>query len=115
LALQDLGLDIEQFSRFRPWFLAITLAVVKLQQLGFDPEHGVDRYFFGKARKTGRELISLETAEYQVALFDGMSASLQEKLLLQTLRDLDILEKDVDKVVAAWASGDTATVESIML
>jgi len=112
---KELGLDIERFSRFRPWFLALTLAVVKLQKLGFDPEHGVDTYFFDKAKKAGKETKGLETAEYQIDLFDGMSASLQEKLLLQTLRDLDIIEKDIDRIVAAWASGDTGTLEAVML
>ena len=112
---RELGLDIERLSRFRPWFLALTLAVVKLQKLGFDPEHGVDRYFFDKAKKARKEIISLETAEYQIDLFDGMSAFLQEKLLLQTLRDLDIIEKDIDRIVAAWASGDTGTLEAVML
>jgi uncharacterized protein len=112
---EELGLDIERFNRFKPWLLGLTLAVVKLQKLGLDPEYGIDKYFFDKAKKAGKEVISLETAEYQIDLFDGMSASLEEELLLQTLRDLDVMEKEIDRIVAAWASRDTATLETTLL
>jgi len=48
--LQNIGLPAEQFARFRPWFLAVTLTTFELQRLGFNPLNGVDVYFYGKAK-----------------------------------------------------------------
>ena len=35
---QELGLDISAFKQFKPWFFAMTLTVIKLQSLGFNPQ-----------------------------------------------------------------------------
>ena len=38
---QELGLDISAFKQLKPWFFAMTLTVVKLQTLGFNPQDGL--------------------------------------------------------------------------
>lgn len=112
---KEIGIEIQAFSRLKPWLVALTISTVKLQSLGFDPNYGVDKYFSDKARKAKKETLGLETVAYQINLFDGMSSSAQEMLLLQTLKDLDVMEKEVTRIIRSWTTGDIETAEKILL
>jgi uncharacterized protein YbaP (TraB family) len=46
--MNALGLPLEQFARFKPWLLALTLTTLELQRMGFNPLYGVDVHFFNK-------------------------------------------------------------------
>ena len=112
---KGLGLDIRVFNQFKPWFVALTVAAMELQRLGFDANRGIDRHFYQKAKKENKEIIGLETFEYQMDLFDGMAERTQEMMLLQTLKDIRSIEGAVGAIVQAWASGDMKTLESLLL
>lgn len=111
----ELGLDIDVFQGFKPWLFALTLGMTKLQASGFNPVQGVDFYFYGKAADAGKPVKSLETMDYQLGLFDALSPENQEAFVFQTLKDLDVAEKEMDALVAAWSSGDTEALGSILL
>src|SRR5262245_2273203 len=68
----DLGLPIEPLKLFKPWMLAMTLLQLEWQKAGFDAELGLDKHFYDRAHKDGKEVQGLETTEYQISLFDGM-------------------------------------------
>ncbi len=113
--LAGLGLNIEQFDRLKPWLLATTISIAELEKLGYDPGHGVDRYFEGKARKDGKKVDGFETAEYQLNLLADLPTRMQEELLLQTLAELDDMESQIAAIVGAWKTGDTAALDDGML
>jgi uncharacterized protein YbaP (TraB family) len=113
--LKGLGLEIKVLNQFKPWFVAITVTALKLQRLGFDPNRGIDRYFFRKAKQEHKEVAGLETFGYQVDLFDRMAERTQELMLVQTLKDVQSMEEAVDTIVRAWASGDMKTLDSVLL
>ncbi len=108
-----LGIPLDLLSRQRPWFLALSLQVVELMKLGFDPKHGVDIHFLSKAQGT-KKILELESVEQQINLLSGMSDSDQELLLLYTLTDLNTLGSQANDLVKAWAAGDARGVESVM-
>ncbi len=109
--LSSLGLNIEQFHQFKPWLLGMSITIFKLQSLGYDPNQGVDKYFYRKAKADGKAIGGFETAEYQMDLLGGMDDALQEQLLLQSLKDLANMEAYVGVFVDAWKAGDTKTLE----
>lgn len=111
----EIGLPIEAFSGFKPWFFSLTLITLKLQRLEFNPQNGVDQYFFKKAIKDGKETLALETIEDQFNLFDSFSQGNQEQYIRQTIDDLDTLETSFQEMVQAWKSGDDKTLESLLL
>lgn len=112
---QAMGLEIEKFALFKPWLLALTLTTLEMQRLGFDPRYGIDKYFFDKARKENKDVLNLETAEYQIDRFNGMSTKMQETFLLQTLREIDTIGKEFAEIVDAWKVGDTKALEATLL
>jgi uncharacterized protein YbaP (TraB family) len=111
----ELGLPIEPLKRFKPWALALTLAQIEWQKAGFDGELGLDRHFYDRARREGKAVQGLETTEFQISQFDGISMAEQERLLVDTLTDLDTEMANLTTLAQAWKAGEAPTVERIVL
>ena len=111
---EALGLPFDRLRSLKPWALSLTLTLFKLQTLGFDPRHGVDRYYFDQGKQAGKEIGALETMEFQLDLFDGMSDRLQEEFLRQTLGELDRLGEETEQLVQAWSGGEVEVLEELM-
>jgi uncharacterized protein YbaP (TraB family) len=113
--LADQGLNIEQFDRLKPWLVAMTIAVGEMQRLGFDPNQGVDKYFYEKAKKDKKKIDGFETAEYQLNLLGDMPAAMQEAQLLQTMKELDDMQKEISVIIEAWKSGNAEGLDAVLL
>lgn len=112
--LGDMGVNILMFSKSEPWFVALTAGMLKLKGMGLDPKYGLDRYFYDRAAKEGKQVVGLETAEYQVDLLASAGGDKQDELLLQTLTELDLMEKEISELIGAWRSGDCERFETII-
>lgn len=113
--LRELGLDIKLFNQFKPWLTANMILARSMQQMGFDPAHGIDQYFFRKAREEKKETGGLETLEFQLDLFNKMPDFVQDLMLLQTVRGADSMRSAVETVVKAWSTGDLKTLDGTLL
>jgi uncharacterized protein YbaP (TraB family) len=112
---QELGIDIRALNPLKPWVVALTMTSLQLQKLGFDPNSGVDRYLAGRATKAGKPMVGLETAAFQIGLMDQLSASDQESMLRQSLRQMDLLDEGLHRIVRSWVAGDVAALEELLL
>jgi uncharacterized protein YbaP (TraB family) len=113
-ATGDLGAAGGPLMRFKPWMLAVALQGLELQKAGFDPELGLDKHFYDQAQEASKAVQGLETADYQISVFDGMTMEQQDRMLSQTLKDLQTELASVGKLADAWKSGDVLTVERIV-
>ena len=104
--MNALGLPLEQFDRFKPWLLSLTLATLELQRLGFNPNYGLDVHFFNKARTDAKEIGFLEPAEFQLNLLGNMVKKDQIAFLNQTLKDLEVVNELAADLVKLWKSGN---------
>ena len=111
----DLGMPIEPLKRFKPWMLAMTLVEFEWQKAGFDANLGLDKHFHDRAKVEGKMVQGLETIDYQLALFDGMTMEQQDRMLTESLKDVDSERAHVLELTDAWKAGDVATVERIVL
>jgi len=112
---KQLGLDLRALSPMKPWFVALTLMSLKLQKLGFEPNHGVDRHLADRAKHHGKPTGGLETLEFQIGLLDQLSRPDQELMLRETLTEFDLLDKGVERIVQSWMNGDIGAVEELLL
>ncbi len=103
--LTNRGYNMEMFKLMKPWMLASTITILELQKLGFGTNHGIDQHFFERAKAEGKTVEGLETVDYQLNLFDSLSPKTQEQFLLQTLEEIDILEKQTHLLVESWTHG----------
>lgn len=112
---QALGLPLEVFQAYEPWFLAVSMTAVKLISLGFTPEYGVDQYFQQQAQTADKPVLFLETVAQQADLFEQLSVDEQRQFMQQTLAELDQTEASINAIVAAWSRGDTEAMAAILL
>ena len=113
--VSDLGLPLEPLKRFKPWMLALTLLGLEWQKAGFDPNLGLDKHFYDRARAEGKQVQGLETLDFQLSRFDDMTMDEQDRMLSSTLKELETQKAAVTALADAWKNGDAETVERIVL
>jgi uncharacterized protein YbaP (TraB family) len=111
---RTLGVDAAMLDRFRPWFAAITLVQLQLMKMGFDPESGVERRLTGRAASDGKPIQGLETAREQLEIMARLPEKQQREFLLYSIDDAQRMASEVDKLLAAWRSGDAAGMASLL-
>jgi uncharacterized protein YbaP (TraB family) len=109
------GLPIELLRQFKPWMLALMIETFEWQKAGFDPSLGLDKHFYDRAQADGKSIQGLETADYQISLFDSMTAQQQDRLLSDTLKSIDTEMSSIARLTDAWKTGDAPTIERIVL
>jgi hypothetical protein len=82
---------------------------------GFNPELGLDKHFYDRAREAGKAVQGLETVEYQISRLDDMTAEQQDRMLAETLKEISTQKGSVAKLTAAWKTGDASAVERVVL
>lgn len=113
--LSEAGAPIALFESLRPWMVAVALVGSELMKLGYNPEEGVDKYFYGKAKKDKKETVPLETLDFQLGLFTGMTKQEEDAMLRETLQEISNFKKDLQSIVDAWKNGNTKVLEQLML
>jgi uncharacterized protein YbaP (TraB family) len=112
---EKLGLPAVALQRMKPWMAAVSLTAPALKAAGFNSSLGVDQYFFNKARTAKMERRALETVAFQFDRLDQMPPAVQEAMLRSVIADIDTQVANVKVIADAWASGDTATIEKLLL
>lgn len=101
----DLGLPANAFDRMRPWFAATNLSLLPLQKLGYDPANGPETVIADAAKRAGKPVIGLETAEQQIGYFAGLSQGAQVQFLTSTVDEVPEVGTTMAKMVGDWAAG----------
>lgn len=96
----------EKLTPMKPWLCALTLTVADLERMGFLAQYGLDEYFYTKAKQDKKEIIPLESVDFQLSLFYSQSRQEQEEFLLQTLDDLQLADSSSAEMKSAWENGD---------
>lgn len=113
--MESSGAPVEPLKLLKPWMVALMLEAMEWQRAGLDPELGLDKHFYDEAKNDGKAVQGLETADDQLNIFDTMTMDQQDKLLAQTLKDIDAEKAAMSKLMDAWKTGDAAGVERIVL
>jgi uncharacterized protein YbaP (TraB family) len=109
-----MGITMDQLNRLKPWSCALMLDGIEFMKMRFDPQYGVDRYFFEKAKKDGKETLFLETVGFQIKLLAQLNGKEGDAFLRQTLKELEVIETLLPDMVNAWKNGDTDRFGAIM-
>ena len=111
---EDTGMPMWMLDRFKPAMAAMTLEVFALQKLGANPEYGVDKYFYERAHKAEKQIVPLETVDFQIGLVTEFSKEEGELLMKTTLEEIDNTKKAYTEMLAAWRSGDAVKLEKLL-
>jgi uncharacterized protein YbaP (TraB family) len=102
----DGGVPATAYDRMRPWFAAVTLSLLPIRQLGYDPANGPETVLTDAAKAAGKPVVGLETFAGQLGVFGGLSKAAQMQLLESTLDELPKVDATFGTLVDAWASGN---------
>lgn len=110
--LAKLGAPPEAFDPVKPWLAGLTLSLLPLMQQGYDPNSGVEKILLAKAGTKGQG--ALETAEFQLGIFNNMPTEAQVAFMMEAVEGMDEIKPTLDRMVAEWAEGDAAELANIM-
>lgn len=111
-ALGKIGVPAEAFDPLKPWLVGLTMSLVPLMQQGYDPSSGVEKVLLSKV--PGKETGALETAEFQLGIFDGMTQEAQVAFMMEAAEGIDEAKPTLDRMVAEWAAGDAEGLAEVM-
>ena len=108
-------IPIDMLAKSEPWLAAITVEMMALYRIGFNPMLGVEMHLTSRAVEDGKPIHGLEEIDEQLAFLDGLSLPAQRNMLMQTLQESANLSTSIDELIRAWRYGDIETLESGLL
>lgn len=108
------GFPFAGVNIMKPWLAAMTLAIMEYKRLGYDFELGVDRHFMQQAAESGKPIVELESADFQLEMLASFSPEMQQKFVLYSIQDLENVPDKVDGLMEAWKSGDADKLAALM-
>lgn len=113
--LQDFGIPYASVAQMKPWMVANLLLGVVLERSGYEGRNGIDVFLLGQAEAQQKPVRELESADYQLSLFDAMPEKEQENYLAENLAELSsgkLMEK-TQALTKAWRNADSAAFATI--
>jgi uncharacterized protein YbaP (TraB family) len=111
---EDSGTPAMMVERMKPAMAAMTLEIFELLKMGMNPQFGVDKHFYPLAQSAGKEILPLETVDFQLDLVTGFSKEEGELLMKSTLKEMDNIKKDLGELIKAWREGDADKLQKLM-
>jgi uncharacterized protein YbaP (TraB family) len=108
------GIPITALDRFKPWYAAVVLSSLPLIRAGYRLDQGVEMQLATRARDAGKKQEALETAAYQLALFDSLPEPSQIAYLRQVVDNFDQVTQQIGTLVSEWGQGDADGLAAVM-
>jgi len=106
------GVPPQLLNAMRPWLAAVQLSLIPVIKAGYDPKSGVESILAAEVKAAGKPEGAFETPEQQIRFFADLPVKTEVEFLSSTLDEADEGVGKIDKMVAAWAVGDTAELET---
>ena len=115
-ALHHVGITVSSVAHLKPWLLANILLGLELERNGFNRVHGIEQFLLANAQEHGTAVTELESADYQLALFDTLDDADAERYLRECLRELadGTSLRKARAVMDAWNSADAAALDALI-
>ncbi|WP_425981929.1 TraB/GumN family protein [Brevundimonas sp. TWP1-2-1b1] len=114
-AAQAMGSSAAQLQPMKPWLAALSLSVAPLVKAGYDPKSGVELVLKARAEAAGKPIHGFETIDKQIGILADLPDDVQMAFLRETLKDYENAVTMLDGMVEAWAKGDVATLDRVMV
>ncbi|MBT2562638.1 TraB/GumN family protein [Pedobacter sp. ISL-64] len=100
------GFELKQLNNFKPAMVSIMMMLFESPDMLKDIGKGMDESFQKYAKKNGKSLYGLETAEYQGALLFDSDLQKQKKALLKSIREVDKSKQKMEELKTYYITQD---------
>lgn len=101
-----------QLDGMESWAAALLLSNATSRNASLSLSNGTEAILTKRFKALGKPISGLETAQFQLSLFDRLPQRTQDALLAQTIGEANNAGTKTDALIKAWTSGD---VDSIAL
>lgn len=109
-ALARFDVPADNFMRMQPWYLTLVLTALQLNQYGYQPQFGLERYLMER-KPDDTPLLELESAREQISFLRELNA---ETYLEYTLRGFEENGESVEAMMRAWQCADKRALEDFL-
>lgn len=116
-ALTDAGMYMATLDMYKPVLWSSFLDSALVEVCGADSNLGIDMYFLNDAHETGKEILEVESAQFQYDMLSGFSPKLQELLLEGSVygyQNQEEYRQQMEELLDAWASGDETRIATLI-
>jgi len=107
--LKDLNTYMSALDLYCPAVWSSLIDSTLAEQLGSDANLGIDLHLLERAYTDKKQIIEIESAQFQYQMMADFSDELQAKLLEDSLEmydNLELAKEDLNQLMDLWASGD---------
>lgn len=109
------GMSASMLERMKPLFLSSLLGSDEKSALGGNKKMtSVEMELYRQVKRRKLESAGLETAAYQMGIFDSIPYEAQAKMLVETLRNAEGSDSDFDKMIEMYRQKDIQAMEAMM-
>lgn len=115
-ALAGAGMTLREVERYKPWLIGNLLQGLELDRNGYRRSGAAEYVLLAAAKQQDKTVRELESADYQLAIFDTLDAAQQEQYLRENLADLEdgkALQRSRD-LIDAWRAADTPRIDAAL-
>ena len=96
-----------QLDGMESWAAALLLSNAASRNASLSIANGTEAILTKRFMAQGKPISGLETAAFQLSMFDRLTQRTQDALLTQTVQNAPTAVQKTDQLIKAWASGDT--------
>jgi len=115
-ALENIGLPYDGVAHFKAWMIANLITIASVEKQGYHTGESSESYLLDTAKAQGKTVVGLESAAFQLSLFDKLTEKQQESYLLESLDDLESGEtaKKTQDLLDAWSKADEQAFDGLL-
>lgn len=96
----------EEMDKYNAYFFESLLTSLVLNKSGLDASSGIDIYFLTLAKQDKKEILEVESYEFQEALLTGFPDRYYELSINSIIEDIDGSVQEIKDLYAAWKRGN---------
>lgn len=101
------------YEVYRPALLYSLITNVAGKKSKLNSNKGIDNYFLKKAKKDKKEILELESSEFQYNMLISFPDKLYDLMIRESIAEEDLMIEELKELYEAWLKGDaTGIVDS---
>ncbi|HJV35738.1 TraB/GumN family protein [Geomonas sp.] len=108
------NIPLAALRQFKVSVAMVSLTFLELMKLGVD-QKGVDYFFYELAKKEGKKVEALESADEQLEALVTIADGNEDEFVSYAIRDLGTLKERFAELAGAWRTGDTVKLNELLV